>query len=515
MSHRHAMATGATTPTACGVVTHFPKPPNRNAAASDLRIRSRIGVCVTMDRPVNAGPGEVAERLNAPVLKTGVASGSPWVRIPPSPFTHRPARFLPVAPARMIVRTGGLASRISVSMGGDERMGTTRIGFLTWSDHQGPGDWSGSPWSIRSALDRAGYEMVTIECGPYNPVGHGRKIGLRIADRFPRIGSIARSVKRTLSEGSDRVRRRSIDAATIADANIAQLRPDLVVGVKMSLVMGCMRSSLPFVYVSDATASEYVKGYATGKWQNTRWQRSIIEAESRTIQRADRTILYFDQLVDSAIRDHGGDPARISVSHPGANITAGPESNSPERRPGREDLQVLFVASDPVRKRLTLAADAVDGLRDRGWAATLNYIGPPHPAAERSSIRSVGRLRLEDPEDRKKHLAELDRNHVNLLPTQADMCPLSVAEASSCGIPSVVSRLGGLPLSVIEGKTGRLLDVDAELDDWVDALEWTVADPERYRRLSVAAQEYARTNLTWDAWAERASKVIDELREDA
>ena len=31
-------------------------------------------------------PGEVAERLNAPVLKTGVAFGSPWVRIPPSPF---------------------------------------------------------------------------------------------------------------------------------------------------------------------------------------------------------------------------------------------------------------------------------------------------------------------------------------------------------------------------------------------------------------------------------------------
>ena len=33
-----------------------------------------------------AAMGEVAERLNAPVLKTGVAFGSPWVRIPPSPF---------------------------------------------------------------------------------------------------------------------------------------------------------------------------------------------------------------------------------------------------------------------------------------------------------------------------------------------------------------------------------------------------------------------------------------------
>src|SRR5208283_420643 len=29
--------------------------------------------------------GEVAERLNAPVLKTGVVAIPPWVRIPPSP----------------------------------------------------------------------------------------------------------------------------------------------------------------------------------------------------------------------------------------------------------------------------------------------------------------------------------------------------------------------------------------------------------------------------------------------
>ncbi len=33
----------------------------------------------------STGAGEVAERLNAPVLKTGVPARGPWVRIPPSP----------------------------------------------------------------------------------------------------------------------------------------------------------------------------------------------------------------------------------------------------------------------------------------------------------------------------------------------------------------------------------------------------------------------------------------------
>ena len=36
-------------------------------------------------RAQSAAPGGVAERLNAPVLKTGVPSQGPWVRIPPPP----------------------------------------------------------------------------------------------------------------------------------------------------------------------------------------------------------------------------------------------------------------------------------------------------------------------------------------------------------------------------------------------------------------------------------------------
>ena len=40
--------------------------------------------------------GEVAERLNAPVLKTGVGAIRPWVRIPPSPplMSFRPFQIV-------------------------------------------------------------------------------------------------------------------------------------------------------------------------------------------------------------------------------------------------------------------------------------------------------------------------------------------------------------------------------------------------------------------------------------
>ncbi len=43
------------------------------------------GLCSSVRAQSAIPAGEVAERLNAPVLKTGEPSRAPWVRIPPSP----------------------------------------------------------------------------------------------------------------------------------------------------------------------------------------------------------------------------------------------------------------------------------------------------------------------------------------------------------------------------------------------------------------------------------------------
>ena len=42
---------------------------------------------------LSASSGEVLERLNRPVSKTGVGVTPPWVRIPPSPPSFKSLRF--------------------------------------------------------------------------------------------------------------------------------------------------------------------------------------------------------------------------------------------------------------------------------------------------------------------------------------------------------------------------------------------------------------------------------------
>jgi len=78
-----------------------------------------------------------------------------------------------------------------------------------------------------------------------------------------------------------------------------------------------------------------------------------------------------------------------------------------------------------------------------------------------------------------------------LVPSQ---CPetwgMIVTEAHHWGIPVVASRLGALPDTV--GPGGLLVDADADIDEWVEAVRQLWDNPTAHRAYAKAALEYAR-----------------------
>lgn len=65
-----------------------------------------------------------------------------------------------------------------------------------------------------------------------------------------------------------------------------------------------------------------------------------------------------------------------------------------------------------------------------------------------------------------------------------------VTEAQVSGIPVLASNRGGLPDAV--GPGGRVIDLDAPLDDWLAALDLMWEDEGEYARLSERARRHAR-----------------------
>lgn len=83
------------------------------------------------------------------------------------------------------------------------------------------------------------------------------------------------------------------------------------------------------------------------------------------------------------------------------------------------------------------------------------------------------------------------RTRILLAPSKWEEAWGRVASEAHCsGIPVVGSRRGGLPEAVGEG--GVVLDYDAPLQDWVDAVQRLWSDEAHYQRLSDAAFEFSK-----------------------
>ncbi|WP_280485526.1 glycosyltransferase family 4 protein [Nocardia cyriacigeorgica] len=69
-------------------------------------------------------------------------------------------------------------------------------------------------------------------------------------------------------------------------------------------------------------------------------------------------------------------------------------------------------------------------------------------------------------------------------------------EASASGVPVVAGRSGGAPETVIEGKTGRVVD-GRKIDQIVDALVGILADPEAAPRMGAAGRQWVEQQWRW------------------
>lgn len=80
-------------------------------------------------------------------------------------------------------------------------------------------------------------------------------------------------------------------------------------------------------------------------------------------------------------------------------------------------------------------------------------------------------------------------------------------EASASGVPVVAGRSGGAPETVIEGKTGRVVD-GRKIDQIVDAIAGILADPEAAARMGAAGRQWVEQQWRWDTLGARLRQLL-------
>lgn len=177
----------------------------------------------------------------------------------------------------------------------------------------------------------------------------------------------------------------------------------------------------------------------------------------------------------SLIEDYGFHPDDVAVIPPGVNLdwfTAGERSHDLPR--------ILFVGGDFHRKGGDVLLD-VFRKRLRGRAELV--LVTREPVSEEPGV-TVHHDVVANSDRLRTLYATCD---IFALPTSADCYSLVCIEALASGLPTVTTRVGGIPDIVIEGETGFLADV-GDAGRVGDALELLVGDPARRAKMSAACR---------------------------
>jgi len=238
----------------------------------------------------------------------------------------------------------------------------------------------------------------------------------------------------------------------------------------------------PFILSSDATPlAKRNMRLAYGMAPETGVaQRAKQLLYQQVFRRAAGFVTWSNWAKHSFVHDYGCRDQDVAVIPPGIDLDLFTQGNRDHELP-----RVLFVGGDFVRKGGDLLLQ-VFRERFRGRAELL--LVTKADVAEEPGVRVFRNV-----DANSAQLLDLYRSSdVFALPTRADCYSMVCLEALAAGMPTVATRVGGIPDVISEGETGHLIEVDDSVT-LMNRLESLIADPARRREMGAKARKRAET----------------------
>jgi len=170
-------------------------------------------------------------------------------------------------------------------------------------------------------------------------------------------------------------------------------------------------------------------------------------------------------------------------------------------------LRILFVGRLAIEKGLDVLLDAC-ALLDVDYE--LDIVGSGSLEREIRARRN-GRIRFLGQHPRRELGALYRSHHVFCLPARSETFGVVVLEALACGLPAIVTSVGGMPDMVEDGVNGLLVQTE-DARSVADAIERVARDESLRRRLAANARASVLPRFEWSAIGERMADVLRTMR---
>ena len=283
---------------------------------------------------------------------------------------------------------------------------------------------------------------------------------------------------------------------------------DVLIGLFASRFLHefALPDGLPFVHMSDATP--YLREEPRSRYSH----EELVELEQKALARAQLCVYPSSWAADSAIKDFGVDPGLVHVIEWGGANEGEPIKCVDQGTVPGSTIELLFIGRDLPRKGIDRLVAALDQLNERGRVVRLTIIGDQLPRQlQRDSIENLGRLSLDDPEQRA--LFEKAFQRATCLVHPAHMEPYGHVLVESCarGVPVICTRVGGMPSIIKDGVTGLLLSPEPTTGEICEAILRVADDVDLARSLSAGGRRDWEERLCWDRWLERITPLLESL----
>ncbi len=246
-----------------------------------------------------------------------------------------------------------------------------------------------------------------------------------------------------------------------------------------------------------------------------------IAAELEVIAESDCVVAATPLEAQELMEHYGADPTRLCTSPPGIDHTVFSPGDRADARKSvgwaPERIHAVFAGRIQPLKGVDVALEAAAMIAARVPGFRLSVIGGASgPSGDSEVERLTERASLPDLDGvvdfhspvPHRELAEYYRAaDVVMLPSRSESFGLVAAEAQSCGVPVVASRVGGLEHVVADGRSGILVD-GWEPSDHAEAVISIITDPDLASRLSAGALRWSE-RFSWDSTANRFLELYE------
>ena len=373
------------------------------------------------------------------------------------------------------------------------------IGFLSDTSPKDKSSFSGTFHSMAVSLKKAGYTITWIPVKKENLFYSVYRKGVKV------ITGILPGLKKHLSSypfWRARIMAKSINKSLLDKC-------DIIFAPMQSIALSMLKTSLPIVYLSDATFRLMVNYY----WFNLN-KRDVNQYDALERMAMDKasTIIYpSNWAVQSAIQHYGQAQSKIHLAFFGPNLRM--DVIQPHVFSHKGVLNILFVGVDWERKGGDVAVETCQWLNENGIPSVLHIVGIRQLEQRISNLPFVqdeGFLNKNNPDDYLKLVRLYEIADCFLLPTHAECAGICFAEACSFGLPCFAYRTGGVEDYILDGKTGRLLPLGNDGEEFGHIIKEDILSG-KMEDMSKEAFSYYNRSLNWDTWIKSIEKAIESV----